>query len=530
MTQFNKRSLAKNKILRKKEGLSGIKGILCKVVIGLIFIYYCYNYSNDVNLVEEWEVRPHPAQFYTTDKVNITLKVPKVWNPTLRQQLGQNGTRLITPEEAQLVGTHVTVDGQQLPTIYVGIASYRDFRCVQTLENLFERAKYPQRLFVGIVDQIDSSGEDIPCQLDCTTVGISEEICKHQIRYYKLEASLSMGPTLARHLTQRMYKGEYFVLQTDAHMEFLKDWDFHIVKQWQSTQNEMAILTTYVSNADEDHIDKMTGEAKAKIRPFMCDSIYDEDYYDDDRNNKGHMKHDQEPEEEALIHGTPMLEPFWAAGFSFARGHFIIQVPYDYYLPMIFQGEEPSIGIRAFTYGYDFYAPEYSVIFHYYNEKSRKPPPSIQKEKNDTTNKKEKSEGGISLFWEQENKVFHGKITLGAMNRLKGIIHTNPEISSYNTIEERVYGLGNVRTTQKYFDTFGIHPSSHSVEKNLCSFVEKDMHELFTKYLRSNKMGIDYSQITFKFSGDDPKYDTEFVFTDDEEEEEEEEEEDDKTE
>jgi [Skp1-protein]-hydroxyproline N-acetylglucosaminyltransferase len=33
---------------------------------------------------------------------------------------------------------------------------------------------------------------------------------------------------------------------------------------------------------------------------------------------------------------------------------------------MIFQGEEMSIGIRGFTVGYDYYAPERSVCFHHY--------------------------------------------------------------------------------------------------------------------------------------------------------------------
>jgi len=33
---------------------------------------------------------------------------------------------------------------------------------------------------------------------------------------------------------------------------------------------------------------------------------------------------------------------------------------------MIFQGEEMSIGIRGFTIGYDFFAPERSVCFHHY--------------------------------------------------------------------------------------------------------------------------------------------------------------------
>jgi Glycosyltransferase (GlcNAc) len=33
----------------------------------------------------------------------------------------------------------------------------------------------------------------------------------------------------------------------------------------------------------------------------------------------------------------PQLQPFWAAGFSFSRGHFKIRVPYDAYQPMVFQ-------------------------------------------------------------------------------------------------------------------------------------------------------------------------------------------------
>ena len=37
------------------------------------------------------------------------------------------------------------------------------------------------------------------------------------------------------------------------------------------------------------------------------------------------------------------------------------RVPYDCCLPMLFQGEEISIGIRAWTFGYDLYAPHTSV-------------------------------------------------------------------------------------------------------------------------------------------------------------------------
>jgi hypothetical protein len=87
------------------------------------------------------------------------------------------------------------------------------------------------------------------------------------------------------------------------------------------------------------------------------------------------------------VKGTPQLEPYWAAGFSFGRGHFVMQVPYDAYLPMIFQGEEINIGLRGFTYGYDFYAPEFSVCFHMY-----------------ASGKNAKKRNRIKMFWEHQDR------------------------------------------------------------------------------------------------------------------------------
>ena len=56
---------------------------------------------------------------------------------------------------------------------------------------------------------------------------------------------------------------------------------------------------------------------------------------------------------------TPQRGPtrvaFFAAGFSFARGHRILRVPYDWHAPYIFDGEEMSLGVRAWTWGYDLY-------------------------------------------------------------------------------------------------------------------------------------------------------------------------------
>lgn len=85
-----------------------------------------------------------------------------------------------------------------------------------------------------------------------------------------------------------------------------------------------------------------------KIR-FVTDTVFEEGQHNH------YLRHDEQPQSAPSITGTPQLHPFWSAGFSFSRGHFVVNVPYDFYQPLIFQGEEMSIGVRGFTIGYDFY-------------------------------------------------------------------------------------------------------------------------------------------------------------------------------
>ena len=63
-------------------------------------------------------------------------------------------------------------------------------------------------------------------------------------------------------------------------------------------------------------------------------------------------------------HG-PVRVAFLAAGFNFAAGSRVRDVPYDPHTPFIFDGEETSLAIRAWTRGYDFYLPT-EQIAHWY--------------------------------------------------------------------------------------------------------------------------------------------------------------------
>ena len=287
---------------------------------------------------EEWETHLHPAVVMKPNSAseiekddaegssNSTnskhmIKMPKFWNPEyfggdVRKWLGDYGENLISPHQAAAIGSiipsstdydikvgdaeeviesneegtvvNVLLDKlppdevEMLETIYVTIASYRDYRCPHTVEALFEQATHPERVRVGIVDQLDLE-EDESCakpKRSCKKHP-DDTLCKfsHQIDVFEMDASLAVGPVFARHIGDRMYRGgkleiqvpysdntrqsyvlrtyfpfdniltnillfsschsikEYFMMQSDAHMEYVKDWDVEMITQWKLTNN-----------------------------------------------------------------------------------------------------------------------------------------------------------------------------------------------------------------------------------------------------------------------------------------------------
>jgi len=111
---------------------------------------------------EEQETMIHVGDLETV------MKVPKFWSPPV------HNNEQFTREQAMKIGTCAEPDpitgsnvrGEDCPilqrTIFIGIASYRDYQCRQTLETAFRRAENPKRIRVGVVDQI-VVGEDVRC-------------------------------------------------------------------------------------------------------------------------------------------------------------------------------------------------------------------------------------------------------------------------------------------------------------------------------------------------------------------------------
>ena len=88
------------------------------------------------------------------------------------------------------------------------------------------------------------------------------------------------------------------------------------------------------------------------------------------------------------------------------------------------------------------------------------------------------------------------------MQRLLGVVHMNPEVdpAEWDHTEEDRYGLGGVRSPEKFYELFGIDVINKATQKHLCMFVEEGKkHNMFSRALRQDGMGIDYSGVDFRW-------------------------------
>ena len=294
----------------------------------------------------KWPVTVKDEEFepllHSGDQKTVMM-VPKLWS------LPIHNYQLMTREKAMQIGSCAVPDengnvarGDDCPldqrTIFVAIASYRDFECRTTVEDIFLRAKNPDRIRIGVTDQI-AHGEDPLCDepIKPCDEDPNQALCRYKDRIdvVEMEAELSIGPVFARHIGDRMYRGEYYATQSDAHVSYTQNWDADIIDQLEQSHNEMAVLSTYLTDVQGSIDDQ--GRSLRQTRPIMCNTVYE-------GGPQGlHLRHASQPEMIPSIHGEPQLQPWWAAGYSFSRGHFIVNVPYDWLQPMIFQGEEMSV-------------------------------------------------------------------------------------------------------------------------------------------------------------------------------------------
>jgi hypothetical protein len=305
---------------------------------------------------------------------------------------------------------------EKIDTIFVQIASYRDPQLVPTIENMIENAKFPENLRIGIARQYNSDDK-------------FDDLSKYKedtrFRILDIPYKESKGVCWARNQVQQLYDGETYTLQIDSHMRFEKDWDVEFIQMILDLQNQgfkKPLLTGYVSSFDPDN--DPAGRTKEPWRMGFDRFI-----------PEGAVFFLPETIDEYQQLTSPVPARFYSAHFCFTLGEFSKEVQHnpEYY----FHGEEISVGVRAFTHGYDLFHPHKPLIWHEYTRKGR-----TKQWDDDTT-------------WGQKNN--HSHLT---NRKLFGMDGEKQEG------HEGLYGFGTERTLRDYEKYAGLLFSKRAVQQH----------------------------------------------------------------
>jgi Glycosyltransferase (GlcNAc) len=117
-------------------------------------------------------------------------------------------------------------------SIFLSLATYRDENCLNTVKWAFSKAKNPEKLFIGIVQQnchadcksgiLTGGGmEDVPPDDDCKKLFCESEegreLCaRGHVRSLDIDEPESLGPYAARYFASKLWYGENWFMQTDS--------------------------------------------------------------------------------------------------------------------------------------------------------------------------------------------------------------------------------------------------------------------------------------------------------------------------
>lgn len=228
--------------------------------------------------------------------------------------------------------------------IFINIASYRDPLLQYTIDNLVRTAKNPGNLTIGICWQFGSEE--------------NEHLNFHGVknRVIKVPALESKGCGWSRNLAFQLHKDEDFFWLIDSHMSFCENWDESLIEQYHQTENQKSILSCAASEwtPPDSRVDWHADPNKRAVSRAtdFCGSVLLQMFEVRDVIDK------------------PELNSFLTACNLFGPKEWIYDVPYD--PDIFFLGEEISLAVRSFTFGYNHYATKRNMAYHKHDRGFRK--------------------------------------------------------------------------------------------------------------------------------------------------------------
>lgn len=277
-------------------------------------------------------------------------------------------------------------------SIFISIASYRDTELLPTVNSIISNADNINDIHFGIVSQdLKNKHPDL-------------SFIKN-LSYLKMDFREAKGVGFARKLAMEMYSGESFYLQLDSHMRAVKGWDTKLKEMYQVSKDmagtEKIVLSQYPA-AYEIH----TGGKEYFVQNH--EELWSTPTWSRVHNrDNGSWSSLRQPINDL---SKPHPSHTVLAGYLFAEGSFVEEIPYDERIS--FMGEELCIAIRAYTRGWKIYAPNEMLFWHFYK---RRQSPKIWNQMEDTKR---------PLKWidmEMQSKRVQKSILLGEDHGIYGI-------------------------------------------------------------------------------------------------------------
>jgi [Skp1-protein]-hydroxyproline N-acetylglucosaminyltransferase len=220
-------------------------------------------------------------------------------------------------------------------SIFMSVATYRDENCFNTVYNAYAKAKNPEKLFIGLTQQnchehctsgvlANLSMVEVPPDDDCYKLFCASDLSQYcpQIRALNINEPESLGPYAARFFTSKLWYGEQWFMQIDAHMTFANNWDAISIDMLKNSPSPKPILSHYPPSAGVD-LDKHNLKATSRL----CGPVFaTSDLESQIIRLEGASIYDHEK----LT--TPAFAPFTAAGYFVAHSDFLREVPFDPYV------------------------------------------------------------------------------------------------------------------------------------------------------------------------------------------------------
>ena len=293
--------------------------------------------------------------------------------------------------------------------IFIQIASYRDPECPRTVADIFHKAKHPERVFIGICNQVDLDNDR-----DCVT---ELNPFPGQVREILFPAIESKGVCWARHQAEKLYRGEEYFLMIDSHMRFIEAWDELFIRELKVCPSQKAILSHYpAAYTPPDRVNVMDNAIVMTATPF---------------NRMGDLRFSSRVLKAPT--DKPLRGAFIAAACLFASADLLSEVPYDPYL--YFAQEEIAMSVRLFTHGWDVFSPRTNMIYHMYLQPGEA--------------------GNRRLHWEDHRDWL--RLASAGRRRLEYLLTARTDGNSEDhLVDIQRYGLGTVRTLKEFEEFVGI--------------------------------------------------------------------------